>query len=143
MKTRDLLYWRNGHFVVFSNQCFHNPGRLVCLLKRRKSFFDDLFSLSITWGYKGLQGVTGGYRGLQGVTGVHWGLQGVTEGYRGLQGVTGVHRGLQRVKKTGFLTRTHQILFLRLFSRKIKVEEIFNFVGTKDGLWKSESLLRF
>ena len=42
---------------------------LVCYIKRRKSFFDDLFSQSMTWEYKGLQEVTKGYKGLQGVTG--------------------------------------------------------------------------
>ena len=49
---------------------------LVCYIKRPKSFLDDLFSRSITWGYIGIPVVTRGYRG-------------VTRGYRGLQGVTG------------------------------------------------------
>ena len=70
---------------------------LVCYIKRRKSFFYDLFSESITWKYKGLHGRTGIYKGLQGVTGGYNGLQGVTTGYRGLQGVTGGYKGLQGV----------------------------------------------
>ena len=53
---------------VFFNCCFHCLERLVCYIKRRKSFFHDLFSRSITWQYRGLPGVTGGYKGLQGVT---------------------------------------------------------------------------
>ena len=67
---------------------------LVCYIKRRKSFFNDLFSRSMTWECRGLQGVTGGYRGLQGVTRGYKGLQGVTGGYKGLQGVTGGDKGL-------------------------------------------------
>ena len=43
-----------------------------------------LFSRSMTWEYRGLQGITEGYKGLQGVTG----------GYKGLQGVTGDYKGL-------------------------------------------------
>ena len=69
-------------------------SRKACLLyKRSKIVFHDLFSRSITWEYRGLQGVTGGYKGLQGVTGGYKGLQGVTRGYRGLQGVTRGDRG--------------------------------------------------
>ena len=64
--------------------------RLVCYIKRRKSFFDDLCSRSMTWEYRGLQEVTGGYRGLQGVT----------RGYRGLQRVTGGDKELQRIIET-------------------------------------------
>ena len=67
--------------------------RLVCYLKRRKSFFHDLFSLSMTWEYSGLQGVSEGYKGLQGVSEGYKGLQGVTRGFRGLQGVTRRERG--------------------------------------------------
>ena len=33
---------------------------LVCYIKRRKSFFHNLFSRSMTWEYRGLQGVTRG-----------------------------------------------------------------------------------
>ena len=74
--------------------------RKACLLyKRRKSFFHDLFSRSMRWEYRGLQGVTRGYRGLQGVTGGYKGLQGVTGGNKGLQGVTKDYRNF-------FLTRT-------------------------------------
>ena len=76
---------------------------LVCYIKRRKSFFDDLFSRSMIWesgGCKRFLGVTRGYRGLQGATRGYRGLQGVTRGYRGLQGVTGADKGLQRIKET-------------------------------------------
>ena len=73
---------------VFESDVFCCSERLVCYIKRRKSFFHDLFSRSMTWEYRGLQGVTGGYKGLQGVTRGYRGLQGVTRGYRGLQGVT-------------------------------------------------------
>ena len=55
---------------------------LVCYIKRRKSFFHDLFSRSMTWEYRGLQGVTGGYKGLQVATGDNKGLQGVTKDFR-------------------------------------------------------------
>ena len=61
---------------------------LVRYIKCRNSFFQDLFSRSVTWGYMGIQGITGRYRGLQGVTGDYKGLKGVTGGYKGLQGVT-------------------------------------------------------
>ena len=47
-------------------------------------FFDDVFSRSMTWEYRGLQVVTGGYKGLQGVTAGEKGLQGVTKDYRNL-----------------------------------------------------------
>ena len=77
----------------FGNRCFCCSERLVCYIKRRKSFFHDLFSPSMTWEYRGLQGVTGGYKGLQGVTGGYKGLQGVTMGYRGLEGVRRGDRG--------------------------------------------------
>ena len=66
----------------FFNQCFHSPERLVFSLKRQKSFLYDQFSLSVTWGYRGLQGVTRCYRGLQGITRGYRGLQGPTAGYR-------------------------------------------------------------
>ena len=87
-----------------SNQCFCSSKRLVCYIKRRKSFFHDLFSPSMTWEYGGLQGVTGGYKGLQGVTG----------GYKRLQRVRGGDKGLQRVTKdyrNSFLNRTFSDTF--------------------------------
>ena len=56
---------------------------LVCYIKHRKSFFDDLFSRSMIREYRGLQEVTGGYKGLQGVTGGYKGLQEVTGGCKG------------------------------------------------------------
>ena len=67
----------------FGNRCFRRSERVVSYIRRRKSFFHDLFSRSITWGYRGLLGVTRGYKGLHGVT----------KGYRGLQGVTGGDKG--------------------------------------------------
>ena len=70
-------------FSFFETDVFFCSERLVCYIKRRKSFFHDLFSRSLTWEYRGLQGVTGGYKGLQGVTRGHRGLQGVTRGDRG------------------------------------------------------------
>ena len=73
---------------VFETDVFFCSERLVCYIKRRKSFFHDLFSRSITWEYRGVQEVTGGYKGLQGVTRGYRGLQMVTGGYKGLQGVT-------------------------------------------------------
>ena len=75
---------------------------LVCYIKRRKSFFDDLFSRSMIWEYRGLQEVTGGYKGLQGVTRGY-------RGFKGLKGVTGGDKGLQGVTKdytNFFLTTT-------------------------------------
>ena len=86
-------------FCGFLKAIFPFSERLDWYLKRLKSFFHDLFSRSMTWEYRGIQGVTGGYKGLQGVTG----------GYKGLQGVTGGDKGLQRVTKdyrNFFLTRT-------------------------------------
>ena len=83
----------------FRNRCFCGSETLVCYIKRRKSFFHDLFSRSRTWKYRGLQGVPGGYPGLQGVTG----------GYKVLQRVTGGDKGLQKVTmdyRNFFLTRT-------------------------------------
>ena len=58
-------------FCSFLHRRFRFSERLLCYLKRRKSFFVDLFSDSMTWeymGYRGLQGVTGGDKGLQRVT---------------------------------------------------------------------------
>ena len=74
-------------FCGFLNRRFRCSERLVCYIKRRKSFFVDLFSGSITWEYRG-------FRGLQGVRGSDKGLQGVTRGYKGLQGVTGGYKEL-------------------------------------------------
>ena len=68
----------------FSTRCFCCSERLVCYIKRRKSFFHDLFSRSMTWEYRGLQGVTGGYKGLQGVTKGDKGSQGVAKDYRNI-----------------------------------------------------------
>ena len=58
--------------------------RKACLLyKTSEIVFHEIFSRSMTWEYRGLQGVTGGYKGLQGVTRGYRGLQGVTRGDRG------------------------------------------------------------
>ena len=65
---------------------------LVCYIKRRKSFFHDLFSRSITWGYMEIQGVTRGYRELQGVARGYG-------GYRGLIGLQGITRAYQILQK--------------------------------------------
>ena len=68
---------------LFETDVFFCSEKLVCYIKRRKSFFNDLFSRPMTWEYRGLPGVTRGYKGLQ------W----VTRGYRGLQGVRGADKG--------------------------------------------------
>ena len=67
---------------VFETDVFLCSERLVCYIKRRKPFFLDLFSRSMTWEYRGLPEVTGGYKRLQGVKGGDKGLQGVTRDYR-------------------------------------------------------------
>ena len=66
----------------FSNRCFFCSERLVCYIKRRKSFFHDLLLRSMTREYRGLQGITGGYKGLQGVTGGEKAVQGVAKDYK-------------------------------------------------------------
>ena len=77
-------------------------------MKRRKSFFLDLFPGSMTWEYscyRGLQGVIRGDRGDMGlkvITRGYRGLQVVTRGYSGLQWVTRGYRGLQRIIETFF-----------------------------------------
>ena len=65
-------------FCGFLNRRFRCAERLVCYIKRRKSFFLDLFSGFMTWEYRG-------YSGLKGLTKFDRGLQGVTEGHKGLQ----------------------------------------------------------
>ena len=70
--------------------------RKACLLYKTCKI---VFSRSMTWEYRGLQGVTRGYRGLQGVTGGYRGLQTFTRGYRGLQRVTQGDKPLQGVTK--------------------------------------------
>ena len=74
-------------FCGFLNRRFRCSERLVCYIKRRKSFFLDLFSRSMTWEYRG-------YMGLPGVT---KGEKGLTKGYKGLQGLPRGYRGLQRI----------------------------------------------
>ena len=71
----------------------------MCYIKGRRLFCYDLFSRSITWEYRGLQGVTWSYKGLQGVTGGYKGFPGVTGGY---EEVTRGYRGLQRTIETFF-----------------------------------------
>ena len=86
----DYPLWKNANCVGFLNRCFHCPKRLVCYIKRRKSFFYVFF---FTIYYMGIQGFTGGYKGLQWVTGGYKGLQGDTRGDGRLQGVTGGYQG--------------------------------------------------
>ena len=88
---------KNANFVGFWNPCFRCSERLVCYIKRQKSFFTIYFHdlwHGNTGGYKGLHGVTRGLRGFQGVTKGYMGLQGVTRGDRGWQGVKGGYKGL-------------------------------------------------
>ena len=82
-QNHGLTHCKNANFVSFSNRCFCCSKSLVCYIKRRKSFFHDLFSPSMTWECRRLQGVTGGYKGLQGDTRGYRGLQEVTRGDRG------------------------------------------------------------
>ena len=70
----------------FLNRRFRCSEKLVCDVKRRKSFFHDLFLRSVTWEYTRLQGVTG-------VTGGYKGFQGVGSGCKGLEGVTRCYKG--------------------------------------------------
>ena len=78
-------------------------------------------------GSRGLQEVTGGYKGYAGLNEV----QGITGGYKGLQMITRGYRDLERFtrgcRKTFFYLQRPQILFLALFCKTIKVEEISNF----------------
>ena len=95
----DYPLCKNANFVRFLKPIFLLFRKFVWYIKLQKSFFHDLFSRSISWEYRGLQGVTGGYKWLQGVTG----------GYKRLQGVTGCDKGLQGVTmdyRNFFLTRT-------------------------------------
>ena len=81
IKTMDKPLWKNAtDFAVSLKRCFRCQERLVFCIKRQKSFSHDLFSRSIIWGYRWLQGP--GYRGLQRVTEGGKGLHGVTVGYR-------------------------------------------------------------
>ena len=97
------------------------------LYKASKIVFHDLFSLSITLGYRGLKGVTGGYRGLQGL---HWvkkdykGSQRVKRGQRGLHHVIGVYNGLQKfffVSRTSPDTFSWSILHKKQSRRNLKL----------------------
>ena len=105
---------KNANFVGFWNRCFRWSERLVCYIKRRKSYKITIYLRDLwhgnTWGYKGLLGVTRGYRGLQGVTGSDKGWQGVTKDYTNF-----------------FLTRTFPDTFSWSILHKIKVKEISNF----------------
>ena len=96
-KTMDEPLCKNTNLVGFWKRCFCCSERLVWYIKRQKSLFPHLFSSSMTWEYRGLQGVTGGYKGLQGVTRGYRGLQEVRRGYKGWHGVTRGYRGLQRI----------------------------------------------
>ena len=132
-KIMDYPLWKNANFVGFLNRCYHCPKRLVCFIKRRKSFFYVFFfSRSITWEYRGLQGAIRGYRGLQGDTRGDRSLQGVTVGYKGLQGVTNDSRNF-------FLTRTLPDTFCMSFLRKNQSWRNLKFlIKTMDlPLWKN------
>ena len=72
-----------GILWVFETDVFIIQEDSLAILKRKKSFFPDQLSLSITWGYRALQGFTEGCNWLQGVTGGYDGLQGFTGGYKG------------------------------------------------------------
>ena len=128
-------------FCAFLHRRFRFSERLVCYIKRRKSFFLDLLSGFMTWeyrGYTGLQGVTRVDRGWQGVTGGDKRLHGVTGGYKGLQGVTRGDKGFDRVTKdyrNFFLTSNERskILFLGLFCIKIKLKK-YQIFDENDGL---------
>ena len=89
-------------FCGFLKSMFSLSIKAYFLYKASKIVFHDLFSPSITLGYRELQGVTGSYRGLQEVVGGYKGLQGVTRGYRGSEGVTSGYRGLQGVREKSF-----------------------------------------
>ena len=74
---KKLLFFDQNHGLTPLQKCqfcgFLKPMfllfRKACLLyKSSKMVFYDLFSRSMIWEYRALQGVTGGYRGLQGVT---------------------------------------------------------------------------
>ena len=99
--------------MVCKTDVFVVQKRLVCYIKRRKSFLHDLFSRSMTLEYTGLQKVAGGYKGLQRVTKGYKGLQGVTGGDKGLQGVTKDYRNF-------FLTRTFPNTFSWSILHKIQ-----------------------
>ena len=86
-QNHGLTPLQKCQFCGFLKPTFFCSERLVCYIKRRKSCFDDLFSRSMTWEYRG---VTRGYRGLQGVTRGYKGLQGMTGGDKGLQGVRAI-----------------------------------------------------
>ena len=98
-------------FCGFLKPMFSLFRKAFLLYKRSKIVFHYLFSQSMTWEYRGLQGVTRGDRGYKR-------LQGVTRGDRGLQGVTRGYRGLQGIIQTFFTLERSQILFLALLSIK-------------------------
>ena len=61
---KNLQLFDQNHGLTPLDRCFRCSERLVGYIKRRKSFFGDLFSQYMTWEYRGIQGVTGGYKGL-------------------------------------------------------------------------------
>ena len=50
---------------VFETDVFVVQKGLFAIINVENRFFNDLFWRSMTWEYRGLQGVTRGYRGLQ------------------------------------------------------------------------------
>ena len=126
------------NFVGFWNRCFRCSERLVCYIKRQKSFFT--ISFHALW-----PGNTGCYKGLQVITRGYKGWQGVTTGYKGLQRVTGGYRRLQRIIETLFWVERSQILFLKLFCQKNQIWRNLKFLTeTMDySLWKNSNFAFF
>ena len=114
-------------FWGFWNRCFCCWERLFCYIKRRKWFFGDIFSRSMTWEYRWLQEVTGGYEGLHGVTRGYKGLQGFTRGDRGWQGFAKDYRNF-------FLTRTFPDSFSWSILHKNQSWRNLKFFSKNDGL---------
>ena len=115
---------------VFETDVFVVQKRLFAISNVENRFstisFRDLWHGN-TGVYKRLLGVTRGYKRLPGVSRGYKGLDGVTRVKRGLQGVRGADKGLQRILETFSYLERSQRLFLGLFCKKIKVEEISNF----------------
>ena len=74
LETFQFCGFLKPMFSLFRKACF--------LYKTSKIVFSNLFSRSMKWEYRELQGVARGYMGLLGVTGGYKRLQGVTRGDR-------------------------------------------------------------
>ena len=87
-RSQNFKFFAQNHGLTPLQKCqfcgFFKPMfflfRKACLLYKTSK---TVFSRSMTWEYRGLQGVTGGYKRLQGVTRGYRGLQRVTRGDRG------------------------------------------------------------